>query len=630
MQGINGKILKVDLSNKKHSVDTHGENFYRKYIGGRGFALYYMFQDMDPEVYPLSPDNMLVFSTSIIVGAPGPAIPRLIVCSKSPLTGGFGESEAGGFWAPELKKAGFDAVVITGKADEPMYLWIKDGKVEFKKANNLWGKETGEVQDLIREQLGDDKVRVAQIGPGSENLVRYGNITNDLGHFNGRNGLGAVMGSKNLKAIAVRGTKSLEIADKKRVQEINRWTAREGMKIPVAKNLHEIGTLASVRSNYETGALPTRNWNKGQFTEVEEIDGETWKNTIGKEGKGCYACPIRCKRVVEVNENSLVVDPKYGGPEYETVGSLGSILEISSREIIAKANEMCNKYTIDTISTGMTIAFAMECFENGLLSQDECDGLELNFGNHDALLPLIDKIVNRDGIGDLLAEGSLRAAKKIGKGSSKYVHQVKGQEVAMHDPRVKTGVGLQYALADYGADHMKAAHDPFYANQTSYGIKTTKPLGIYEPVDPFSVGSEKVRLFMILDIYWTMIDMLGACCFGFVPRGPVPLNMLIDLVQAVTGLDISLKELMDAAERSIDMARIFNLEAGFSKKDDVLPERFFENFSDGPLKGKGAIDREDFQSALELRYEMMGWNPETSRPKKSKLIKMGIEWILDE
>ena len=630
MKGVNGKILKVDLSKQEYSVDEHDDNFYRKYIGGRGFALYYMHQEMDPKVDPLSPENMLVFSTSIIVGAPGPAIPRLIVCGKSPLTGGFGESEAGGFWAPELKNAGYDALVITGKAEKAIYLWIKDGKVEFREADELWGKETGEVQDLIRDELDDDRIRVAQIGPGGENLVRYGNITNDLGHFNGRNGLGAVMGSKNLKAIAVRGTKSIELADKEKVLEINRWTAKEGMKNPLAETLHELGTLAGVRGNYEAGVLPTRNWNKGQFAGVDEIEGKTWKDTIGKDGKGCFACPIRCKRVVEVKEGPYKVDPKYGGPEYETVGALGSILEIDSREVIAKANELCNKYTIDTISTGMTIGFALECYEHGILYKEDFDGLELNFGNQDAVLALIEKIVKREGIGDLLAEGSLRAAKKIGQGSEKYIHQVKGQEVAMHDPRAKTGVGLQYALADYGADHMNAAHDSFYAAEDSHGTKSTKGLGIYEAVDPLSIGKDKVRLFINLDIYWALIDMLGACAFGFAPRGPVPLDMLIDLIQAVTGLDISLKELMDAGERSIDMARIFNSKIGFSSNDDLLPEKFFENFKDGPQQGKGAIDRDDFYKAVKLRYEMMGWDPETGIPKRSKLIKDGVEWIIED
>ncbi len=629
MKGINGKILKVDLSRREYTVDEKGEGFYRKYIGGRGFALYYMHKEMDPKVDPFSPENMLVFAGSILVGAQGPAIPRLTVCGKSPLTGAFGESEAGGFWAPELKKAGYDAVVVTGRAEKPLYLWIKDGEVEFRDASHLWGKVTGEVQEIIREEHGDRQIHVAQIGPGGENLVRFGNISNKLGHFNGRCGLGAVMGSKNLKAIAVRGTKNIELAERDKVLELNRWTAKDGMQTSQGKRLHKSGTWTTVRSNHEAGALPTRNWNKGQFSGGDKIADESWQESIAREGRGCFACPIRCKRVVEVDDD-IKVDPAYGGPEYETVGSLGSTLEIDSKKIIAKANELCNKYTLDTISTGMTIAFAMECYENGLLTREDCDGLEVKFGNGEAALSLIDKIAHREGIGDLLAEGSMRAAEKIGQGAEKYVHQVKGQEVPMHDPRVKTGVGLQYALAGYGADHMKAPHDTGFASENSNGFKTLRPLGLDKPVDPLSLSADKVRLFYNLEVYWTLIDILGCCCFGYVPVGPVSLEQLLELIKAVTGEHISLKELMEAAERSIDMARVFNNKIGLTRKDDRLSDKFFEDFSDGPLTGTGGIDRKEFEQAVELFYRMMNWDPQTLEPERSKLAKMGISWIRED
>ncbi|SDM10000.1 aldehyde ferredoxin oxidoreductase family protein [Halarsenatibacter silvermanii] len=630
MKGVNGKILKVDLSSQEYTIDEHGEKFYRKYIGGRGIALYYMHKELDPSADPYSPENMLVFAGSILVGAQGPAIPRLTVCGKSPLTGGFGESEAGGYWAPELKQAGFDAVVVTGRADNPVYLWIKDGEVEFKDARRLWGKVTGEVQKTIREDLGDERIHVAQIGPGAENQVRYGNITNKLGHFNGRCGLGAVMGAKNLKALAVRGTQGIELADKEKVLEINRWVAREGMEIPVAKIMHESGTWTATRGNQEAGALPTDNWNKSQFEGIDNIDDESWQESFAEEGRGCFACPIRCKRVVEVDDDDIQVDSKYGGPEYETVGAMGSILGVESKKVIAKANELCNKYTLDTISTGMTIAFAMECYENGLLTREDCDGLELKFGNEEVVLPMIRKIATREGIGDLLAEGTKEAAKRIGGGAEKYVYHVKGQEAPMHDPRVKTGVGLQYALANYGADHMKAPHDTDFTREDSYGLQSLKPIGLYEAVDPLALDAEKVRVFYNLEIYWTLIDITGCCCFGYVPSGPVSIEKTLDLIKAVTGEYISLKELMDAAERSIDMARVFNNKIGFTPEDDSLPDIFFEDFADGPHEGEGGIDKEDFQKAVELYYEMMGWDPKTARPSKAKLVKMGIDWIRED
>ena len=626
MEGINGKILKINLSDQTYEIEEKDEKFYRKYIGGRGIALYYMHKEISPNIDAFSPQNLLIFATGLLTGVPGPAIPRYTVCAKSPLTSGFGESEAGGYWGPELKKAGFDAIIIKGKAKTPLYLFIKDGIVEFKEAKNIWGKETGEVEDIIKEELNDNKIRIAQIGPGGENMVRYANITNELRHYNGRTGLGAVMGSKKLKAIAVRGTKKLKLADKDKVTEIARWAAKEGMENPLADLLHKIGTPATVMGNNEAGALPTRNWQKGYYEDAEKISGETMQETIGQSPEGCFACPVRCKRKVKVEESDLKVDPRYGGPEYETIAAMGSLLEINDLQIIAKANELCNKYTIDTISTGMTIAFTMECYEKGILTKEDCDGLELKFGNSQVLLSLIRKIAKREGIGDLLAEGSLRAAKELGGETEKYVYQVKGQELPMHDPRVKTGVGLQYALADYGADHMKAAHDSFYEKDDSYGTLTTKALGIYSHVKPESTSEDKVMLFKVLDLYWSLLDMLGACHFGFVPRGAVSIEQLMQLISASTGVYISLYELMKGAERATDMARMFNIKAGFTSQDDQLPEIFFTNFNNGPLEGKGAINKEKFEEAIKLRYEMMGWD-ENGVPRSSKIKEMELDWI---
>jgi len=625
MESINGQILRVDLTSQTCKIEEKSADFFRKYIGGRGIALKYMLEEMNVECDPLSPENMLVFASSIIGGAPGPAIPRITVSGKSPLTGGFGESEAGGFWGPELKKAGYEAIIITGKSKKPVYLWIYNGEVEIRDADHIWGKVTGEAENLIKEELGDDSLRIAQIGPGGENQVRYAGIVNDLAHFNGRNGLGAVMGSKKLKAIAVKGTKSISMGDPERVKEINKWTAEEGMKNPLAKTLHEIGTVALVAPHNEMGVLPTRNWNRGTFAGAENISGERMKETIGKKPKGCFACPIRCKRVVEVEEESMTVDPKYGGPEYETVGSFGSTLEIDDLKTIAKANEICNKNTLDTISAGMTIAFAMECFENGIIDEEDTGGIKLEFGSQKAVIEVLEKIINREGIGDLLAEGSFRAAQELGEGASAFLQEVKKQEIPMHDARVKTGVGLQYAFSQYGADHMKAAHDTFYENEDDYGVESTKILGIYEPLDPEKLDNEKVALFVKLSMYWTMIDMLGACCFGFAPRGPIPIDMLEELVQAISGTDISLYEMMEAAERSINMARIFNIKSGFTDEKDYLPPVFYSDFNDGPREGEGALDIEDFINSKKSFYQMMGWQKEEGIPARETLYRLGFE-----
>ena len=625
-----GNILHVNLSSKKHWAEHPPENFYRTYWGGRALALYYMLNQMKPHTDPLSPDNLLIFAPSVITGTPAPAIPRYTVCAKSPLTGAQGEAEAGGWWGPELKKAGFDAIIVKGSSPTPVYLYIKDGKVEIKDATHLWGKDTGTTQRTIKKELADDKIRIAQIGPAGENLVRFANIVNELKHFNGRNGLGAVMGSKKLKAIAVRGTKPIDLYDKEKVNQVTKEITKRIMDNPLSRDLRELGTLAVVRGFYEGGCLPSYNWTTGYFKEGENLTAETLNKTILKSTKGCYACPIRCKRVVEVDEPNLKVDPAYGGPEYETITSLGSICGISDLKYIAKANELCNKYTMDTISAGMVIAFAMQCYEKGLLTKKDTGGIELTFGNKEAVLKMIEKIAYREGLGDLLSQGSYLAAQKIGKGAEKFIHQVKGQEIPMHDPRLKTGVGLQYALSDYGADHMKAAHDPFFKDKDSVGIKEMKDLGILEPVSPTDIGEKKVALFKLLDIYWTVFDILGICDFGYVPRSVGTLNELLEIICSTTGWRTTWFELMQVGERSINMARIFNYREGFTSQDDTLPEVFYHNFKGGPLDGQGAINKKDFEKAIKLRYELMGWDPDTGIPTTAKLIELGLDWLIDE
>jgi aldehyde:ferredoxin oxidoreductase len=589
-----------------------------------------MLNQMKPHTDPLSPDNLLIFAPGVLTGTPAPAMPRYTVCAKSPLTGAEGEAEAGGWWGPELKKAGFDALIIKGSSPTPVYLYIKDGKMEIKEATHLWGKDTGETQKTIREELADDKIRIAQIGPAGENLVRFANIVNELKHFNGRNGLGAVMGSKKLKAIAVRGTKPIDLYDKEKISQVTKNITKRIMDNPLSRDLRELGTPAAIRPFYETGCLPSYNWTTGYFKEGENLTAETYNKTILKGTKGCYACPIRCKRVVEVDEPNLKVDPSYGGPEYETIVSLGSLCGISDLKYIAKANELCNKYTMDTISTGMVIAFAMQCYEEGLLTREDTGGIELTFGNKEAMLKMIEKIAYREGLGDLLSQGSYLAAQKIGKGSERFIHQVKRQEIPMHDPRLKTGVGLQYALSDYGADHMKAAHDAFFKDKDSVGIKEMKGLGILEPVSPTNMGEKKVVLFKLLDIYWTVFDILGVCDFGYVPRSVGTMEELLEIIRATTGWKTTWFELMKLGERSINMARIFNIREGFTFQDDTLPEVFYHNFKGGPLDGQGAINKEDFQKALRLRYQLMDWGPDTGIPAPAKLLELGLDWLIEE
>ncbi|RLC78516.1 MAG: aldehyde ferredoxin oxidoreductase, partial [Chloroflexi bacterium] len=561
------------------------------------------------------PENLLIFATGPVTGAPISGSGRHTVGAKSPLTGGFGASEAGGFWGTELKRAGFDALIIQGKASSPVYLWIHDGEAEIRDAKHLWGKTTAEVQDFIVGELGDEKVRIAQIGPAGENSVRYACITHDLRHFAGRCGLGAVMGSKNLRAIAVRGSKRVEVADPEKLASIRRWLSENDEAL--LAGLRYGGTAGGVPYLNASGGMPTRNFLQGHFEYAEEISGQKMAETILVDRGSCYACIARCKRVVEISEGPYRVDPAYGGPEYETVAALGSLCGVGNLHAIAKANELCAAYGLDTISAGVAIAFAMECGEKGLLESGE---VELRFGNPDTVLKLLEKIAFRQGLGDLLAEGVKRAAACLGAEAQKLAPEVKGQEIPMHEPRFKHGLGLGYAVSPTGADHIHNIHDDAYVKETRSGFKRARALGILEPLPRNDLSPRKVRLFVYELLWRTLPNMLGLCIFL-----PYDKHQVRDIVQAVTGWDVSIWELMKASQRVHTLARVFNLKAGLSPADDYLPERFFQPFTDGPLAGE-AVNREAFHKALNLFYRMMGWDPQTGMPAEHLFDELDISW----
>lgn len=626
MGGYNGKILRVDLSAEKISVDEPDELFYRRYLGGRCLALYYLLKELEPGVDPLGPDNLLIFAPGIVTGAPIPGTSRFTAATKSPLTGTFGGSEAGGFFGPELKFAGYDAVLVKGKADRPVYLWIHDGEAEIRDAGKLWGKTGKETQEGIRRELGDEGVRVALIGPAGEKLVRFACIANELKHVNGRGGMGAVMGSKNLKAVAVRGTKKVEVKDPEKVKALVKFFAENYMKNPDTSGLHRLGTPVLVLPHNEMGALPTRNFHEGAFEGAEKISGETLKETLLIGQKACFACPMECKRVVKVDE-PYKVDPAYGGPEYETLGALGSNCGVDNLKAVAKAAEICNAYTMDTISAGMAVAFAMECFENGILTKDDTGGLDLKFGNAETMVKMVEMIANRQGLGDILAEGVKRAAEKIGKGAEKFVLEVKGKEIPMHEPRLKTGVGLGYAVSPIGADHTQMEHDPCFDKKGPF-LDQLGPLGILEPVESLDIGARKVRLFTYLQHWWTLGDCVEMCLFSTAPVRVWKIPQVAEMVNAVTGWDTSTWELMKVGERCTTMARAFNIREGFTKDDDRLPERFFGPLEGGPLKGT-KLSKDEFQQAIATYYQMMGWDDD-GVPTRAKLEELDIGWVADE
>ncbi len=401
--GSTAKILRVDLTTGKVEIEELSEAFYRLYPGGKALAGYFLLNEMPPHTEPLSPENVMVIANGLLTGSPVSTATRYVISARSPLTGGYGESEAGGFWGPELKMAGFEAIIIKGKSAEPVYLWIQDGQAELRSAKHLWGRTPLDVQKDIRSELRDDKIRVLQIGPAGENLVRYACITNDLRHFNGRNGMGAVMGSKNLRAVAVRGhQRYLSLAhDAPALQALGKRLSQEAVKHPLSWDLQQRGTPGLVEALNTGGILPTLNFRQGAFEGVDGIKWETYEKQILTARRSCYACAVRCKREVAVEGKVS----EYGGPEYETVAVFGSDCGVDDIQAVAKANELCNEYLLDSISTGATIAFAMECFEHGLIGLKDTDGIDLRFGNAEAMLAMIGRIARREGIGRFAGGG---------------------------------------------------------------------------------------------------------------------------------------------------------------------------------------------------------------------------------
>lgn len=625
--GYNGKILRVDLTEKKTSVETLPEPIYRRYMGGSALSLYFLLKEQEPGVDPLGPENKLIFMSNVISGVAMPGLTRYTVAALSPITGAFGEAEAGGYWGPELKMAGFDGIIIEGCSSEPVYLWIKDGETEIRDASNLWGKDTGEVQELIREELDDKRIRVAQCGQAGEKLVRYACVLNELKHVNGRAGLGAVMGSKNLRAIAVRGTGKISVADSEKIKEIRKEFVELLPKAALGPTLKKLGTPVFVMALQAAGILPTKNFQLGKFDGAEAISAETLEKTVLEAPKGCYSCPVLCKRTVKV-EGKYAATPEYGGPEYETLASLGSFCCIDNLEAICHGNELCNRWGLDTISTGVSIAFAMECTERGILTQNDTDNIDLRFGNADGMVEMIRKIAFREGFGDVLAEGVMRASEKIGKGSDAYAMHIKGLEIPLHDPRGKIGVGLSFAVSPTGADHIEAPHDTsFIADNVM--MDSIKPLGVLEPMSATEMGPEKVSQFAHTQKIFSFNNSLGICNFSAIPYSTYTLPLIAELLEAVTGWNSSVYEIIELGERAITMARMFNHREGLSSKDDYLPDRLFEPLEEGTVQEK-RIKREEFTEGLRLYYEAMGWDSKTGVPTDGRLGYLGLEWLISQ
>jgi aldehyde:ferredoxin oxidoreductase len=615
--GYNGKVLRANLSKGMLTAEPIDEAFCRKYLGGAGFISYYLWKELPQGIDPLGPDNKLIFALGTATGFPLAGSGRHCVGAKSPLTGGIAKSEPGGFWGAELKRAGFDAIIVEGKAPEPVYLWIHDGDVSLRKASPIWGQDTKETQQAIRDELGDQKIQLALIGPAGENLVRYSVIMHGLFDAAGRGGTGAVMGSKNLKAIAVRGRKLPSSAKPEGIKELREWLSNN---MNLVKGYRDFGTSGRIIEFEKLGNLPTRNFQDGAFAAVERISGQTLKATIGVGMDGCFACPVRCKKRVAFQE-PYPVDPDYGGPEYETQGALGSNCGVEDLKAISLASQLCNAYSLDVISTGCTIAFAMECFENGLLTSKDTGGMELRFGNAEAMLQTIKLIAKREGIGNLLAEGSARAAERIGPAARALAIHVKKQEIPMHEPRLNKALGLGYMVNPHGADHCCNMIDILFNGLSSTAdivLKDMIPLGWVEPVPLDDISPRKVSLFRMLHLKRIAFDSLGICQFL-----PYSFQQVADLASAITGWDIGPMGLARVSERVLTLYRLFNIREGFSADDDKLPNRFFHPTKYGPL-AHTALDPEKMEKAKRYYYSLMGWDANTGKPMPETIEALSI------
>ncbi len=629
--GYTGKILHVDLSARKLEVEHPPEAFYRKYMGGSAMGLYYILRDMPAGVDALAPENVLTLMTGVTTGAAISGQSRLNANARSPMGGAIGDSQSGGFFPAELKFAGFDGIVIKGRANAPVYLSILHGEAALHDAANLVGKTTNEVDGILRRAVSDKKAEILQHGPAAEKGVRFSSLLSMSNRNNGRTGMGLVMASKNLRAIVVRGAAKPEIASPEKLTALN----REGPKMmpdnPDVDGLGKLGTASVVMFQNMIGTLPTRNYEEGQFEYCEDLSGERMAETILKKRETCYACVVRCKRVVEIKEGPYQVDPVYGGPEYETLGTFGSYCGVRDLAAVSLANELCNMHGVDTISCGATIAFAMECFEKGIIGEKETGGLDLRFGNADAMLEALRQTVENKGpLGLLLSQGSEYAAQQWGEAAKDCLITVKGEEAPAHMPQAKKSLALIYAVNPFGADHQSSEHDPMYEEGAApLYLDRLAELDLKETPMAGTLGAEKVRFAAYTQIFYSLLDTLELCQFVWGPAwtlyGP---RETVQLVEAVTGWKVSLYELMKVGQRRLNMLRAFNAREGLDRKQDTLPKKFFK-----PLLGSGptagvSIDREEFERALDLYYHLMGWTSD-GVPTRASLADTGVEWVAD-
>ncbi len=586
MRGWTGKLLRVDLTAEKIKEEVLDEELARKYIGARGLASKLFYDEVSPDIDPLSPENKLFIATGPLTGTLANGSGRIDVVTKGPLNGTIAASNSGGYWGAELKYAGFDMVVFEGRSDNPVYLWIDNGDYQLKDASHLWGKSTYETDSTLRDETHRE-ARVLCIGPAGENQVLFASVMNDRDRAAGRSGVGAVMGSKNLKAVVVRGKQGVRVADQEKFME----TALE-VKKKIAENdltgagLAALGTASLVNVINEHGNLPTRNFRTGVFEDADEISGETLAEKLLVKNKACFSCSIACGRVTAVTEGKY---QGFGeGPEYETIWAFGADCGVDDLEAITRVNYLCNELGIDTITMGTTIACAMDMQEDGILTEDET-GLKLEFGNSDVLIKAAMLTSSKEGFGARLARGSYRLAESYGH--PEYSMSSKKQEYPAYDPRGSQGMGLEYATSNRGGCHVRGY------------MTSAEVIGIPEKLDPNTTEDKAFWTKAFQDLT-AAFDSSGLCLFNTFAIGS---DELFRLMKYATGFDYTEEEILKAGERIWNLERLFNYKAGITKEEDTINPRLLNNpLPDGPSAGEVV----NLEEMLEEYYQLRGWNEE--------------------
>lgn len=607
--GWAGRILKVDLTKGTTEVEPLPEELVLNYLGQSGINAKLLYDNTSAETDPLSPENPLIFGVGPLTGTLAPCSSRYTVTSLSPLTGIFGESNSGGHLGPEIKYAGYDHIYITGKASEPVYLWIHDDQVKIKSAAHLWGKTTWETEEQIKMELGQESAQVASIGPGGENLVRFAAIINNFCRAAARTGMGAVMGSKYLKAIVVKGEKGVSVAKAEQFLQDVHKSEEDIKKDPLYEVASTYGTTAITGLAQALGFLPTRNFQQSTFDQAENLQGEAILQKHTTKHKGCFNCSVSCSRYYKVEEGEYA-GTVGEGPEYESISALGSKCGNGNLPSVLKANTLCNQLGLDTISAGNMVAWAMECYEKGLL-KDEFGELDLSWGNHAAEIELIEKIAMRQGIGDVLAEGGVRAAERLG-GLDFLVHS-KGMDYPAVDVRGTKGMALSFAVSPRGGDHLKGL--PLYEVAPDvYKDDIKEELGIEVTEEYWREYATKPELMIWHENWHCVVDSLGICKLEGIALKPLKPRHFRDLLAAATGWDISVEDLEKIGQRIWDLERMIGVRAGIRRKDDLPPKRLLEEpISTGLNKGE-RLDIEKYNKMLDEYYKLRSWDVETGIP----------------